>query len=244
MLVLFFVLPGCAPDLTDAANTKGDPCTVGGGAGALSTCRLPQQDPEYYVEQGLLYFDTLETGVDPSIRPEYADWVARWEWPPWLKLTGYGREDMEMADAIIRLLPTEVPERDCRAFAVAPFTRCRVNFYYEDYGDQPCPIYEEFTFNDAGQITFIEAWTDDPAFLPMADLEDSWGEGQTNRLSTRLPGLGNVEGKIDLDSPWMADAVAADADIADFVRRARDFYATWIEEYSSAGDAFARGCGF
>lgn len=218
-----------------------DPCAHDG---ALSSCLTPTQPDTYYAEQGDLYFDTLESGFEGE-PPNYAAGVARWEWPPWLKLTGYGREDMETVDAIIRLIPTSVPVRDCRFFAEQPFARCRVSFTYEEQPDEQCPIYEEFTFDDAGEMTFIEAWADDPAYLPSA-ADDPWAEaGDARRLSTRIPGLGNLDGEIDLDSPWMAEAAAADPDVADFVARARDFYGTWLEEYESAGpEVFAEGCGW
>lgn len=237
MLITLVLLSGCGP---------GDPCAVGDGAGATSACLAPTQTDSYYEEQGLLYFDSLESGVSSDVHPDYADGVARWEWPPWLKLTGYGREDLMAADAIVRLIPTSVPERDCRAFPVQPFTRCWVSFAYEDHPGLGCPIYEEFTFNAAGQMTFIEAWSDDPALLPMADSADTWGEGESvHRMSTKLPGLGSAEGTLELDSPWMTEAAESDPEIADFVTRARDFYGTWLDELESRGDdVYAEGCGW
>jgi hypothetical protein len=222
-----------------------DPCTDDGGAAALSTCLSPTQPDAYYADQGARYFDTLESDYDGESGPSYAEGVARWEWPPWLLLTGYGREDMELVDAIIRLLPTSVPARDCRFFGVQPFARCRVDFRYEDHPDQGCPIYEEFTFNDAGEITFIEAWSDQPGLRPAPD-DDPWAEGaDATRLSTRIPGLGSPSGAIDLDSPAMAQAAASDPEVADFVYRANDFYDAWLEAYEAAGpEVFAEGCGW
>ncbi len=228
---------GAAPEV--------DPCVADDGADARSTCLRPVLAEDAYSEQGLRYFDTLESAWDGTEGPDYAPGVARWEWPPWLKLTGYGRDDLEAVDAIVRLIPTAVPTRDCRFFGEQPFVRCRVDFAYEDEPGETCPIYEEFTYNDAGETTFIEAWSDDPAVLPSGP-EDPWGEGdEVRRLSTRIPGLGRPDGSIDLDSPAMAAAVAADADVADFVTRARDFYGTWLAEYQAAGpEVFAEGCGW
>jgi len=241
--MLLAALLACAP-LDTSIDAPADPCALGDGEGAVSTCLSPTQTDAYYADQGLRYFDTLETGFSGDGGPTYDAWVARWEWPPWLKLTGYGAEDMETVDAIIRLLPTTVPERDCRTFATQPFARCRVSFLYEEHPDQPCPIYEEFTFDNAGEITFIEAWTDTADLRPSADADDLWAEGdEVHRLSTKLPGLGNAEGQIDLDSPWMQDAAAADPDVADFVVRAKDFYGMWLEAYEAAGpDVFVEGC--
>ena len=219
-----------------------DPC---GGAGALSRRLAATKSAEYYIDQSLRYFDTLESDYPGEGGPDYAPGVARWEWPPWLKLTGYGREDMEKLDAIVRLVPTSVPERDCRFFPDQPFGRCRVSFTYEDHPDQGCPIYEEFTFNDAGENTFIEAWSDNPAYLP-SDAADPWAEAaNAHRLSTRIPGLGTPTGAIDLNSDAMRDAAAADPEVADFVNRASDFYQTWLAEYQARGaDVFAQGCGW
>lgn len=217
---------------------KVDPCED--PASAPSTCLSPTQGEEYYVDQSLRYFSTLESEYPGEGGPEYAPGVARWEWPPWLKLTGYGREDMEKLDAIVRLLPTTVPTRDCRFFEEQPFGRCRVSFHYEDYPGKECPIYEEFTFNDAGETTFIEAWADNPAYLPA----DPW-TGEVGRLSTRIPGLGSADGAIDAESPAMDVAAAQDPDVADFQTRAKDFYQTWLDEYEAAGnDVFAKGCGW
>ena len=43
-------------------------------------------------------------------------------------------------------------------------------------------------------------------------------------------GLGNATGRIDLEAEWMTAAAEEDAVLADFVRRARDPWSTWIEE--------------
>ena len=108
--------------------------------------------------------------------------------------------------------PSTVPIRDCRFFDVQPFARCYVTFEYEEGA---CPIYEEFTFNDQGETTFIEAWSDLPGLNATADPDDRWAEGSAvHRLSTRIPGLGNATGRIDLDSPAMAAAAAADPEVA------------------------------
>lgn len=211
---------------------------------ALATAATPQQRPEYYVEQANRYFDTLDTSAGGSTGPSYAPLVARWELPPWLWLTGYGRDNMILTTELaLSLDPSTVPTRDCRAFPVQPFARCYVVF---EYAEGPCPIYEEFVFNDAGEMTFIEAWSDQPGLLPMSDAADRWAEGSdVRRLSTKVPGLGSPTGLIDLDSEAMQRAAADDAEIADFVRRANDFWPSWLQASEEAGpDYFARGCGW
>jgi hypothetical protein len=189
----------------------------------------------------------MDTAADRDIEPPYSELVARWEWPPWLKLTAFGYDNILSADRLLRLYPSTIPERECRGFDTHPFGRCYVVFYYEDeeHEGRGCPIYEEFTFNDEGEITWIEAWSDLTEFLPMADPEDRWAEGESVRLSSRVPGLGNASGLIDLDGGAMADAMAADRDVLDFVERANDWAATWGAEVEAAGDdLWPRGCGW
>ena len=228
------------------ADTSGAPrpgCRDEGMPGATAGCLAPTMAPEYYVAQGLKYFDTLDIEADPLSIPDYSPLVARWEWPPWLKLTGFERQNMLDTAAFLREYdPSTVPVRDCRFFEVQPFCRCYITFEYEG---RPCPIYEEFTFNDQGQMTFIEAWSDLPGLLPLA-ADDPWGEAaDVPRLSTRVPGLGNGDGLIDLDGDWMRDAEARDPDVADFALRARDPWRHWTEELKAAGDdLYERGCGW
>ena len=230
-----------ACDAPEDPNHCGEP-------GALAACLEPTKSPAYYVEQGHLYFNTMDRTQDRDLAPNYSELVARWEWPPWLKLTAYNREVITATDLLLRRYPSVIPERDCRAFTEQPFARCRVVFYYDDeeHEGRGCPIYEEFTFNDAGEVTFIEAWSDLPGLMPMDASVDPWAEGpNVTRLSTRIPGLGTADGRIDLDSPAMVAAAAEDPDVADFRNRAFDFYGTWLVELEAAGDdMWARGCGW
>lgn len=236
--VLSIALVGCTP----AAEPQPNPCA---GPGALSTCSAPLHDPGLYVDQGLRYFDTLDGSADPESEPDYGEFVARWEWPPWLYLTGYGRDfTLAVDELVLAAMPgTTVPTRDCRFFEAQPFARCRVSF---DYEGQPCPIYEEFTFNEGGQVTFVEAWSDQPTMLPMDAGEDPWAEGEAvDRLSWRVPGLGTPDGTVDPTGPEMLAAAAENPLVADFADRTQDFWGRWSEAYEAAGDdLFARGCGW
>ncbi len=221
-----------------------DPAPSAPPEAALSTVLRPRQTPAYYIAQAELYFDTLDTRADPAIVPNYSDRVARWEWPPWYLLTGYERMQMITGTRLaLSFEPSTVPVRDCRAFAVQPFARCRVSFSYER---GLCPIFEEFTFNDQGEMTFIEAWSDQPGMRPTEDPADPWAEAPTvRRLSTRVPGLGSANGLIVPTAEWMTAAAARDPELADFVRRTQDFYRTWAQAYGAAGPtAFPRGCGW
>jgi hypothetical protein len=214
------------------------------GDRATAACLAPSFEPDYYVDQALRYFDTLDVSADRSRVPAYHPQVARWEWPPWLLLTGYGAEDMTAtADLLRQLDPSTVPDRDCRFFEVQPFARCFVVFEYEG---GLCPIYEEFVFDDQGRTTFIEAWSDLPGLRPQTDPADPWGErDDLGRLSTRIPGLGRPDGTIDLNGAAMVAAADADPEVADFVARARDWEAAWLSELAAADpDFFAQGCGW
>jgi len=229
---------------TSPTESTTDPCLNAGTPGATATCLTPTQTAAYYAEQANRYFDTLDTSADPESMPNYSEWVARWEWPPWLLLTGFGRQDMIDTGKSLQFLdPSTVPVRDCRGFDTQPFARCVVSFEYEG---GPCPIYEEFTFNDAGEVTFIEAWSDLPGMRPQSDASDPWGErGTIARLSTRVPGLGTPEGRVDLESSWMKEAAAQDPDVADFAMRAADWWTFWLQATNEAPeDFFALGCGW
>lgn len=218
-----------------------------GTGSALSICQTPTHPADYYVQQGLRYFDALDVSAPAENTPTYAQNVIRWEWPPWLKLTGYQREQMAALDGLVKKqAPAVISHRDCRFFDVQPFARCRVSFDYKDQGNgKPCFIYEEFSFNDAGEITFIEAWADLPQYTPVDRSLDPWAEGRDiKRLSTRIPGLG-ASPPLNLHSAAIQTAAAADADLADLIARADDFWPAWFAESDKEGpDYFAHGCGW
>ncbi|MFT4703605.1 MAG: hypothetical protein ACI81R_001297 [Bradymonadia bacterium] len=233
-------------DLTDAGGAAGpgpNACQFEGTEFATARCAQPTQPPEYYVAEALAYFDTLDVDADRASIPNYADNVARWEWPPWLWLTGYGRDNMnQTADALREFDPSTVPVRDCRFFDIQPFARCYIEFEYEGGA---CPIYEEFVFDAEGRMTFIEAWSDLPSMLPQPNA-DRWAEAADYpRLSTRVPGLGSASGELALEGVEAEALIAADPVLADFVLRTEDFWATWFAALSEApDDFFALGCGW
>lgn len=233
-----YILACAAPAPSPAA----DPCD---GPGAPAACVDPDHGAEWYVTQSLAYFDTMDFTVEDLVFPPYGEMVVRWEWPPWLKLTGYTREGIEASDMALRLYPSTIPERDCRFFPENPFGRCYVVFYYDAYPGRPCPIYEEFTFDAQGNITWIEAWSDLPGMRPMPE-DDPWAEGdEVSRLGSRIPGLGTPDGRIDPKGEPLQAAAADDPDVADFVARTDDWFAAWLDEWQEQGeDAFPIGCGW
>lgn len=88
-------------------------------------------DSEYYKKQADLYFDTLQS--EPIIlpeRPNYSAHVVRWEWKPWLLLTGYGAAGIRASDGITREACARVcVDRTHKYFDTHPYARSTVTFY-------------------------------------------------------------------------------------------------------------------
>ena len=108
-----------------------------------------------------------------------------------------------------------------------------------------CPIYEEFTFNDKGEMTFIEAWSDLPGFC----LKETMTVGQKSQtirvsqpayLDWAMP-----QCTIDLESKGdKKTAAQSDPELADFAKQA-GWTKYWREEVENADpDFFAIGCGW
>ena len=234
-LALFFMVAVLASSACKTAKQSGaEQNAVTDVDSALSTRLTPKFTAAYYIDQGVKYFRTMESSVPIRVKPEYSDLVIRWEWHPWLLLTGYKRRNLIDTDILLKLYPTKYDTIDCQYFIKQPFCRCHVIF---NYSETRIPIYEEFTFNDQGEITFIEAWSDFPSLLPM-DTTDYWAEAENvNRLSTRVPGLGNNEGRIDRKADWMLRASETDTVLADMLHRLRRPFNTWVKEYFKQKDA-------
>ena len=94
-----------------------------------STELKPQFSLDYYAKQSDKYFDTLDSYADRKSKPLYGKTIIRWEWLPWLKLTGYKRFFMKF-DYFLTWYPTRVINRVCKGFDVQPFGRCHVSFEY------------------------------------------------------------------------------------------------------------------
>lgn len=222
-LIILLFISGC---YAQKALVKTIVYNVGGDS-AKAEVLTPKMPPQYYVDQGVKYFWTMQTGVPTKIGPHYSDLVIRWEWHPWLLLTGYKRINLINSDILLKLYSTKYDTVNCRFFEKEPFCRCHVIFNYSGYR---YPIYEEFTFNNKGEITFIEAWSDYPSLLPM-NKKDYWAEADSvKRLSAKLPGLGNAEGRINYKATWMLNAANNDTTIADLLQRIRHPIITYCKE--------------
>ena len=246
LMVMLLGVISCSTDNKTYPTTIAENC---GTQAALSTCLTPKFDSVYYIEQGIKYFRTMQSDIPNDVIPNYAGSVIRWEWPPWLLLTGYGKDFLITSDILLKLYPTQYYKLDCKYFDEQPFCRCHVIFNYS--GDS-CPIYEEFTFNDQGQITFIEAWSDFESLLPEnmnAGADSIWSENEywakqpnVKRLSTKVPGLGNTYGKINVDAEWMQEAIAIDKDVAELVRRIKDPIKTYFQQLATHSNDLQGGC--
>lgn len=228
-----FIFTNCTKDLN---LQKAYDCNT---ASAYSTCLTPKFSPEYYIDQGVKYFLTMESSIPINVQPNYSDLVVRWEWPPWLLLTGYTRDGLIVSDILLKINPTKYDTIDCHFFNEQPFCRCHVIF---DYSGTKCPIYEEFTFNDQGEITFIEAWSDYPSLIPM-DTSDYWAESpNVYRLANKVPGLGSKYGKININAPWMLEAAEQDEYLKDLIYRINDPVKTWLQQLIDHQEELENGC--
>lgn len=245
LILITITLFSCSKKENDAL-TIDENCNT---EGALSTCLSPVFDSAYYVEQGIKYFQTMQSNIPPQVQPNYSAQVIRWEWQPWLLLTGYGRNFLIQSDILLKLNPTDYYKLDCKYFDEQPFCRCHVIF---DYSRDSCPIYEEFTFNNQGEITFIEAWSDFESRLPKnmnAGTDSIWSadeywakQAYVNRLSTKVPGLGNATGTININSSYMQTAAAQDLDVADLLHRLKDPVRTYLLQLATHQNELAHGC--
>lgn len=201
------------------------------GSSALSTAVLKSKPDKYIKKHCHAYFDLImtKTSADDSDFPSYSNYCIRWEWEPWLLLTlkNTGFDIWSALDALqSTIIPAEIPksERFCRVFNQNPFCRMMVKFYYpsKEFDDMPSHIYEEFTFNKQGEITFVEVWSyperslrngggkgylvenlSDPVIasdcfdnkLHESDKKVFWPKMDMARLSTRIPGLGSESSK-------------------------------------------------
>jgi hypothetical protein len=230
---------------TPAAN-RSNKCTDSGKRGATSRCLGPKQTNAYYVEQANRYFDSLDVSKKSYIAPNYHARAVRWEWKPWLLLTGYYKYWMDWTASTLRSVdPSTVPGRICLAFSEQPFARCYVNMQYPNHQkNRPCYIYEEFTFDDAGKVTFVEAWSASPrSRLPSDYKTDPWAKlSSARRLSTIMPGLGHKDGLVNLISTEMTNA-AKDSLVDDFRHRATNWEISEANEYiHRTNDVFVEGC--
>ena len=96
-----------------------DPLTLAkvlacGTDAAKAGCVKPTKPPKYYVEQSIKYFRTMETSVSVMVQPNYSEKVVRWEWEPWLLLTGYGKSNLIWTDTLLKLFKTAYDKLDCR----------------------------------------------------------------------------------------------------------------------------------
>lgn len=197
-----------------------DPCEH-----ALSTNLTPKFIGKYYIRQCDVYFNSLEPKYQ-FFKPNYSKKICRWEWPSSVFLTGYGCKTVHSIDTILRTYPCLCIEREHRFFKQQPFARSIVTFHYGNDAKtkmKPTRMYFEFTFNDQGQITFIESWLARQGEQLPLFRNDGWPTGEFYRISTLIPGLGNRQGNIDINSAVMYISGTGDAKVAELRNGAFDF---------------------
>ena len=230
---------------------------------AFSTELVANQPADFYLARADAYFNLI-SGKDsqgknlPSnfLKPEYSKFMVRWEWEPWLLLTGKNdgwKEEWELIDSTLPLsLPSVISNRVYRFSTVNPYIRSIIDIKYEGSA-RTLRIYEEFTFNDHGQMTFIEAWTfDDPKVAPEFNVleKESFIDPSTNRfwpdetkmyrMSTLLPGLGakGTHGQplvAKTNSVGMKKAFQKEAAVVKFMRnksRLGEFRAKYLKPFA------------
>ena len=187
-------------------------------------------DDHYYQTQCDLYFRNQEYKYSGE-KPNYSQLSSRWEYQPTGNgLTGYGGDRMHRSDEMIRQSPCEVTNRVYKIYDTQPFGRALVTFYYGDNVEtkqNPIHIYEEFTFNSQGQITFIEAWAYDASMAESPSKPFPPDDSRFPRMSRIIPGLGNSEGLIDITS----SAFNGSRQLRGFRASAEYFYASNIEGF-------------
>lgn len=163
---------------------------------ALSTCVQPTKGEEYYVGQALNYFAQLDPTQEKRDKALLSKGFLRFEWAPWTLFNGYADKLTHMVDAVDgkigSFFPTSPEHRICTFHETNPFVRCSLIMWshYDDprtekapvsdalKGKAGCGIYQEFTFDQEGRISFTEV---NSVTLP-----------KQTRLSTRVPGLGRT----------------------------------------------------
>jgi hypothetical protein len=125
---------------------------------AYSTDLVKNQPDSYYKKQNDIYFDSLESKSycqkTPFILPSYSVGLVRYEWPPWLLLTGLGSTATSSMDRVFAdVNPCVVVDRKHVICEQNPFGRSLVTVCYGKGSSlQAFKIYEEFTFNDQVMI--------------------------------------------------------------------------------------------
>ena len=194
---------------------------------------VPNKDESYYINQANTYFSFLETTSKDHIEPNYSPSLIRWEWEPWLILTGLNDERTLIIDSLIRETgKCECLDRELVFYNTNPFVRCRVTFYYGE-NKTPIKIYEEFTFDGSGNISFIEAWYDvEDNKLQIPEREfDGWPKFcSVKRLSNLIPGYNKTDFILVLESSEMISQAELYDDVKNFKSRAEKFAVSLFAE--------------
>ena len=139
---------------------------------------MAKEQAEYYKKQCDVYLDTLAATLHPDEIPNLSENVLRWDWTR-QELTSRNRDTLIAMDVFCTAMaPDRVTGRQHKIYQEQPLGRSKVQFESEDgSGGDVREMYMEFTFNEKGQISFVESWPVD------TDQKCWWLQG-SNRLST------------------------------------------------------------
>lgn len=176
------------------------------GDTSLSTTLKPNRKEIFYRMLIDRYFDNMENKIAEEVG--YSKNVARYEHR--YGLTGLGNYRTKYVDTLIKANKSICTYREYCFNEIQPFIRAKVTFFYDDdilTKKNPYPLYLEFTFNTACEITFIEIWKNDDSLKK----DDKDWPNIEDRISTKVPGLGS--GIINSTSKAFLSLVENDKDV-------------------------------
>ena len=141
LFLILFIFNSFTIEFTFSGSIDFSKVLACGTDAAKAGCVKPNKKPQYYIDQSIKYFRTMETTISPMVQPNYSKKVVRWEWEPWLLLTGYGKANLIWTDTLLKLFKTAYDKLDCRFFKRTQWVAVMIF----DYDGLKCPIYEEFT---------------------------------------------------------------------------------------------------
>ncbi|KAL7556649.1 hypothetical protein ACA910_017588 [Epithemia clementina (nom. ined.)] len=118
---------------------------------------MAPEQAEYYIKQCDIFLNTLTTTLRPAKIPNLSKTVMRWDWSH-DRLTGRNRDTLIAMDIFATAVaPEQSVESEHKIYQQQPLGRSMVQFQSVKSGDLRT-LYIEFTFNDEGEISFVEVW--------------------------------------------------------------------------------------
>lgn len=164
---------------------------------SFSTNTNPNLPNSEYRKQVDLYLDSYGDSLSNET-PNFNSKVIRIEHHSSVKLTANGVGDIPYVDSLVAKEQIfKVQSREHYISSTSPFVRSKV---HGTINSQPVSLYIETTFNLMGQIVVLEIWG---LKLTGKDSND-WPSVDDERISTQIPGLSGLNGRICFNSKWYA----------------------------------------